>query len=255
MEKAAAGMEEREWNSVNSEEGKGEEDQLAQPSKPWHSYLSEELPRSLMESKDSAIRSARSLQHDSSTHLNYFQDFMLCMRSHFAVYEDAFFRNVKDGVTTARENPTMTAGLGLSAAFLLLRGPRRFLFRHTLGRLQSEEARFVKAEEQLNILNISVNQMKNESQKLLERALLAEKALIEEQSELMNSGKRLQSLASSVDKAEAQAADLMDLLREIPGREAIKLRAEVASVASLLRQQKSGISKRMMKLSDLGVKV
>lgn len=37
--------------------------------KSWHSYISEDLPRTVVQSTDSAIRSARSLQHTSSTHL------------------------------------------------------------------------------------------------------------------------------------------------------------------------------------------
>lgn len=37
--------------------------------KDWSSYISEELPRSVQESADTAIRSARSLHQSSSTHL------------------------------------------------------------------------------------------------------------------------------------------------------------------------------------------
>ncbi|CAK9141616.1 unnamed protein product, partial [Ilex paraguariensis] len=41
--------------------------------KAWHSYISEDLPRTFHESADSAIRSARSLQNNSSTHLRGLQ--------------------------------------------------------------------------------------------------------------------------------------------------------------------------------------
>ena len=37
--------------------------------KSWHYYISEDLPRTVVESTDSAIRSARSLQHSSSARL------------------------------------------------------------------------------------------------------------------------------------------------------------------------------------------
>ncbi|GKV21836.1 hypothetical protein SLEP1_g31776 [Rubroshorea leprosula] len=47
----------------------------------------------------------------------------------------------------------------------------------------------------------------------------------------------------------------MDGLREIPGREALKLRAEVASMASTLRQQRISLDKRIMKISELGIPV
>lgn len=41
--------------------------------KAWHSYISEDLPRTVQESTDSAIRSARSIQNTSSTHLRTLQ--------------------------------------------------------------------------------------------------------------------------------------------------------------------------------------
>uniref|UniRef100_A0A7C9A6D8 Uncharacterized protein n=1 Tax=Opuntia streptacantha TaxID=393608 RepID=A0A7C9A6D8_OPUST len=224
-------MEETEGSSATTEEAKAQ-DKLEQPSKPWHSYISEELPRSLMDSRDSAIRSARSLHQNSSTHLSSLQDFMLDMRSKYAVYEDAFFTKVKDGVTIARQHPTLTAGLGLSAAFLLMHGPRRFLFRHTLGRLQSEEARFVKAEKNVNMLSLSVDLMKKESKKLLQRADFAEKEMINGRTELLNAGKNLQTLAKSVDKVEAQAA----------GRAADTLRLEIRNVILMDCNHKPPIS-------------
>lgn len=246
-------MEERGVTPPNLEGNR--EEKLSQPSKPWHSYISEELPRSFKDSTDSAIRSARSLQHNSSTHLRTLQDLTPEMKSKFEVYEDAFFRKFKDGLTTARENPAMAMGVAASVAFLFIPGPRRFLFRHTLGQLQSEEARFVRAEKNVKMLNISVDVMKKESKKLLERASLAEREMKTGQAELVNTGKNIQRLARSVNHVETQAADLMDLMREIPGREALRLRAEVASVASLVRQQKNGLAKRMMKLSEMGVPV
>lgn len=52
-----------------------EEAPRAAPSPPnaWRAYISEELPRTVQESADSAIRSARSLQQSSSTHLRSLQ--------------------------------------------------------------------------------------------------------------------------------------------------------------------------------------
>ena len=44
-----------------------------QQEKPWHSYIYEDLPRTVQESVDSAVRSARSLQQNSSTHIRTLQ--------------------------------------------------------------------------------------------------------------------------------------------------------------------------------------
>ncbi|XVF47555.1 hypothetical protein PTKIN_Ptkin03bG0118300 [Pterospermum kingtungense] len=219
--------------------------------KPWV----EELQRSLKDSKDSAIRSARSIHHNSSTHLRSFQDFLPQAVSHYKSYEDAFFNKVKEGLMSAKEHPGAAVGITLTAAFFLMPGPRRLLFRGTLGRFQSEEAQFIRAEKKIKELNLSVDLMKKESSKLLERAALAEEDMKRGHTELMNAGGQIQRLAKSVYKVEAEAADLMDGLREIPGREALKLRAEVASMASLLRQRRISLYKRIMKISELGIPV
>ncbi|KAL9236069.1 hypothetical protein vseg_010776 [Gypsophila vaccaria] len=224
-------------------------------SKAWHSYISEDLPRTFKESTDSAVGSALSLQQDAFTRLRSFQDFVPLIKGHFDAYEDAFFRNLKDGFTAGTQHPAMAAGITLAATFLFVRGPRRFLLRHTVGRLQSEEARFTKAENNMKMLQISVDVMKKESRKLLERTTFAEKEMANGQAELINVGKQIQRVAKSVNNLESQAADIMDVLREMPSREALRLRAEVASVASLIKLQRTALVKRMNKLSDTGVPV
>ncbi|KAK6272825.1 hypothetical protein POUND7_009908 [Theobroma cacao] len=206
----------------------------------------EELQRSLQDSKESAIQSARSLHHNSSTHLRSLQDFVPHAFSRYKSYEDAFVNKLKEELMSAKEHPAAAIGITVTAALFLMQmlcnnfvvikwanhGPRRLLFRNTLGRFQSEEAQFLRAEKNVKELNLSVDMMKKESSKLLERAALAEKDMKRGHKELMNAGGQIQHLAKSVYKAEAQAADLMDGLREIPGREALKLRAEASPTFS-----------------------
>ncbi|KAJ1393923.1 hypothetical protein SESBI_34600 [Sesbania bispinosa] len=131
-----------------------------------------------------------------------------------------------DGLMVAREHPALGVGFAISAAFLVMRAPRRFLFRQTLGRFQSEEARYASAEKNVKDLNLSVDLLKKESIKLLQRTALAEKEMKYGHSELMSTGTQLQRLAKSSYKVEARAADLIDRLRDIPSREALALRAE-----------------------------
>ncbi|KAK6145048.1 hypothetical protein DH2020_021868 [Rehmannia glutinosa] len=188
----------------------GEEEAPPPPSSPpppttkaWRTYISEELPRSVQESADTAIRSARSFQQSSSTHLRSLQDIAPQIGIRYRYYEDAFVHKVKDELVKAREHPALAGGVAVTACLLLMRGPRRFLFRQTLGRLQSEEAQFVRAEKNVKELALSVDLMKKESQKLLERSVLAEK-------DMKRAGSQIQSLARSVYKAEAKAADLID---------------------------------------------
>ncbi|OWM69301.1 hypothetical protein CDL15_Pgr025488 [Punica granatum] len=190
--------------------------------------IAEDVQRTVMESRDSAIRSARSLQQNSSTQLRSLQDFAGHVKSQYHTYEDAFISKVKDELKNTREHPGAAIGLSLAAGLLLLRGPRKFLFRQTIGRLQSEEAQFNRAEKTVKDLDISVDLMKNESKKLLERTALAEKDMKQGLTDLTTAGSQIQRLAKSAYKVETQAAELMDDLREIPGRDALKLRAEAS---------------------------
>ncbi|XP_057781163.1 RGS1-HXK1-interacting protein 1 isoform X2 [Salvia miltiorrhiza] len=211
----------------------GEEEDASPPPPPpqdWRTYISEDLPRTVQESADTAIRSARTLQQSSSTHLRSFQDFVPQIGTRYRYYEEAFFTKVKDELVNLREHPALTAGVAVTSCLLLMRGPRRFLIRQTLGRLQSEEAQFVRAEKNLKELSLSVDLMKKESKKLLQRSVLAERDMIRGHYDLRDAGTQIQRFARSVNKAQTEAADLMDLLREIPGREALKLRADVASI-------------------------
>ncbi|XP_073146145.1 RGS1-HXK1-interacting protein 1 [Henckelia pumila] len=230
-------------------------DSPSPPPPSWQNFISSELPRTVQESAHSAIQSARSIQQSSSTHLRTLKDLAPQVGNWYRSYEEAFFHKVKDELVSFNEHPVLAGGVAVTAFLLLMRGPRRFLFRNTLGRLQSEEAQFVRAEKNVKEFSLSVDLLKKESKKLLERSVLAEKDMNRGHSNLMNTGTQIQSLARSVYKTEAKAADLMDLLREIPGREALKLRADVASMASHLRQQRVGMDKRIIKISELGVPV
>ncbi|KAL3608982.1 hypothetical protein D5086_000002 [Populus alba] len=204
----------------------------------------EDLQRTVKESKDSAIRSALSFQQSSSSHLRSFQAIpsfiykplsyiLICDHvpeaiSKFNSYENTFFSKVKEELLTAKDHPAAAIGLTLTAGLFLMRGPRRFLFRNTLGRFQSEEAQFLRAEKNVKEFSFSVDLMKKESRKLLERASLAEKEMKNGHTELLDTGIQIQRLAKSVYKVETKTADLMDGLREIPGRDALKLRAEAS---------------------------
>ncbi|KAJ0606099.1 hypothetical protein HanRHA438_Chr02g0095481 [Helianthus annuus] len=231
------------------------ENHQQQVEKPWLAYISEDLPRTVQESADSALRSARSLQHNSSTQVRTLKDHVLQYTSQYKSYEDLVFSRIKDQVKVAREHSALSAGVAITAALLLMRGPRRFLFRRTLGRFQTEEARIVKATNSVHDLTLSVQLMKKESEKLLERAAFAEKGMTYGYGELRSTGGQIKSLAKSAHKVECQANDLVEDLREIPGREALRLRGEVANMASTLKDERLAMNKRIMKISELGIRL
>ncbi|XP_021850902.1 RGS1-HXK1-interacting protein 1 isoform X2 [Spinacia oleracea] len=195
-------MEEEVAGSSANAVSKGEE-QIEQLPKTWHSFISDEFPRSFTESTDAALRF---LHYDSSTPLRGLQDLIPEIKHKYFDYEYALIKKFKDGLAIGLQHPTMTVGITLAASFLLIRRPRNFLLRHTVGRFQSEEAQFVRAENNVKDLKFSVDLMKKESRKLLDRATLAEQEMTNGQTNLMNVGKQLRHLAKSVDHAQTQAA-------------------------------------------------
>ncbi|GAB2286957.1 hypothetical protein Dimus_021345 [Dionaea muscipula] len=154
----------------------GENPRPTTPS-PWHSYITSRLQSS---AADSSLDSTHSVHR-----LQWLQDLMPEAEAKFKHYEGAFFGKVKDELMNARDYPGTVVGVAFAASFLLLRGPRKFLLRHTLGRFQSEEARFIRAEKNVKELNLSVDLFKKDGNKLLERADLAEKEMRDGHAELV----------------------------------------------------------------------
>nr|KAJ0198612.1 hypothetical protein LSAT_V11C700372860 [Lactuca sativa] len=74
-----------------------------QQEKPWHSYIYEDLPRTVQESIDSA-------------------DHVVQYTAQYRSYEDLVFSKIKDQLTIIREHPTLSAGIAITAALLLMRG-------------------------------------------------------------------------------------------------------------------------------------
>lgn len=247
---------------ITEEKNEGTGSQKSEVVKPWHVYTAEqaqELKRTVVESTDSALRSARDqvgeLQAVSTVHYRTMLDYLPKLKRQYSIYEDAFFGKLKEGAVIAREYPLSTCTVAAGIGLLLMRSPRRFLFRHTIGRFQSEESLLANAENKVKDFRQSVELLKNESRKLQERATLAEEEMKRGQMKLKNAGNQIQSLVRSVYKTESQATGLMDSLREIPGREALKLRADVASMAYEAKQQRSALVKQVLKITNNGISV
>ncbi|CAN6443079.1 unnamed protein product [Victoria cruziana] len=224
----------------------------ANPEKPGVVFApgkAQGVSRRIFCSTTSAIHSALTSGESAGTHLQSIRDAIPEVKSRYKDYEDAIVRKVKEELISAREHPSAAAGIAVAA------GPRRLLFRQTIGRLQSEEARFLKADRNVTELGQSVDLIKKETKKLLERASFAQEEMNCGHTKLKNTGHEIQRLADSVYRKELQAFDLVDGLREVPGREALRLRAEVASLASQLKQVRAALNKRTLKISDYGIAV
>lgn len=202
-----------------------------------------------------ALRSASSPLANSSWSLRRLQDYIPGVQAQYHTYEDAFVKKVKDLLMIAREHPTETFGVAVAAGFILMQGPRRFLLRNTFGRLMSEQDISAKAELNLKELSQSVEKLKKESKNMLLKASWGEQDLQRGHTKIRAAGREIQRLAKSIYKIESEATDLMDGLRALPSRTALQLRAEVASMASDLKNQRRELNERIMKISELGIRV
>eukprot|EP00252_Welwitschia_mirabilis_P020042 TRINITY_DN4809_c0_g1_i1.p1 TRINITY_DN4809_c0_g1~~TRINITY_DN4809_c0_g1_i1.p1 ORF type:complete len:276 (+),score=58.29 TRINITY_DN4809_c0_g1_i1:86-913(+) len=229
---------------------------------PWTLYTAEQaqdLKRTVVESTDSALRSARDHVNEftaiSSLHFRSIREYVPKIKEQYRVYEDLFFGKLKEGLLIAGEHPATSSAALIGASLLLMRRPRRFLIRNFIWRFQSEEAVFSNAQNKVNEFKQSVELLKNESKKLQERAILAEEELKRGQKKLKDSGNQIQRVVHSIYKTESQAKGLMEILRDIPGREALRLRADVASMADEAKQERRSMLKQVSKITNYGIPV
>ncbi|KAH7278590.1 hypothetical protein KP509_38G047800 [Ceratopteris richardii] len=68
-------------------------------------------------------------------------------------------------------------------------------------------------------------------------------------------GTQIQKLVSSMHKAENQSQSLMEGLRELPGRDALRFRAEVASLRAEAKQKRNSLAKEVSKIANYGIPV
>ncbi|MCO5614466.1 hypothetical protein L7F22_068749 [Adiantum nelumboides] len=199
----------------------------------WLAYTvaqAQELRRTVADSTDTVFQSTRSYLSDfqsaSSQYSHFAQDFYDTVRSEYGHYENIFFGKLKEELQITGDHPAAAWGIMAGAGLLLMKRPRRFLLRNTIGRFQSEESLLTRSENRVRELRQSIDLLKNESKKLEERAKLAEDELLRGRTKLKHVGSQIQKLANSIHKTESQSQGLMESLRELPGRDALRFRAE-----------------------------
>lgn len=228
----------------------------------WLAYTvtqAQELRRNVADSTDTVLQSTRSYLSDlhsaSSQYSHAAQSLYHSVRSEYGHYEDMFFGKLKEGLQIAGDHPAATCSVMAGVGLILLKRPRRFLLRNTIGRLQSEESLLTRSENKVNELRQSIDLLKKESRKLEERAKLAEDELLRGRTKLKQVGTQIQKLVNSINKTESQSQGLMESLRELPGRDALRFRAEVASMTAEAKQQRNSLTKEVSKIAEFGIPV
>ncbi|KAJ3682967.1 hypothetical protein LUZ60_013194 [Juncus effusus] len=198
---------------------------------------------------------ARSSQEISPWPVRQIEELIPSFTSQYKAYEDTFVKTVKDKLLVVSEYPVEACGIAAITGLVLMRGPRRFLIRNTLGRFKSEKDLLNEAELSMKELEKSVENLKKNNNNILTKTKFGEEDLSRGSSNMKSSGRQIQSLVNSIRKSESSAADLMHRLRSMPGRESIELRAEVASMVSDLKNQRRELEQRIFKISELGIRV
>ncbi|KAL5218602.1 hypothetical protein ABZP36_019286 [Zizania latifolia] len=174
-------------------------------------------------------------------------------------YEDSFVERAKgtisDALVLVNEHQAEVIGCATVAGFIILRGPRRFLYRNTLGRFKTEKDLLNDAEQSMMEYTKSIEHLKKDSKYTLDKIAIGESDLQRGRTDLRSTGKQILSLISSIYKAESTAAGLIDRLQTIPTRQSLELRSEVASMASDLKSQRYVLEERINKISEYGVRV
>ncbi|EFJ15665.1 hypothetical protein SELMODRAFT_445444 [Selaginella moellendorffii] len=217
------------------------------------------LKNGMSETTDVAVRAAcnqlSELQDSSTTQYYYAKDMFWRFKREYREYENVFFSTLKDGVKAATASPGMAAMVATGAAFLFLRRPRRLLFKYTLGRFRSQEAMAASAQKKVVELREALELQKNEKRKLEERFRLAEDEFLRGQSKMANAGSQIRSLVKSMYKTENHAQGLLEKLRDMSGKPAFHLRAEVASMASEAKAHRSSLDRNLYRIASHNIRV
>lgn len=167
--------------------------------------------------------------------------------------QDQALGKVKEGIAWVQLNDSVTIPVGATVLTLMLPGARRFLWRQTIGRFRSEEAMFRSAERSFAAVAESLEGHNSEGQKLLQRMAAAEEQYDTGLKKLVATAKQLSALQKRVRGTEKAAGALVRNLRELPSRDALALRAQVAAQVASASMQRSGLDRTLWNLSKKGV--
>ncbi|EMS57790.1 hypothetical protein TRIUR3_22595 [Triticum urartu] len=85
-------------------------------------------------------------------------------------------------------------------------GPRRFLYRNTLGRFKTEKDLLNDVEQSMIEYKTSIESLRKDSKYTLDKVVIGESDLQRGRTDLRSTGKQIQSVIRSIYKAESTAA-------------------------------------------------
>ncbi|GJP46651.1 hypothetical protein CLOM_g5916 [Closterium sp. NIES-68] len=209
----------------------------------------------IRETTASARQQMAVMEAAASEHLQEAKASFEVARETYTQYEDIFFHHLKMGVYLASEHRVASSAILLSSLAFVLPGPRKMLYRATFGRFQTPEVLVESAERKLEGLKQSVEVFKNDTKKLQERAQMAESEFISGRDKLRAAGAEMQRLAGTVRAAEKKSQGLRELLKDLPARDSVRLRSELAMATREAQRQLHAINKTTVHVARLGIPI
>ncbi|KAL8143791.1 hypothetical protein V2J09_016823 [Rumex salicifolius] len=222
----------------------------------------------VQESANSALSSARSrlsqIRSTSSAHFDQTIESLKDVKAQYDVYEERFFGVVKDGVLVAASYPLATGAVSLGLGLVVLKAPRRFIYRKTMGLFVGEEALLARHDARVKELRQTFESLKVEKEKLERRARLAEEEMIRGRTKLRHAGDQIRRAIISTQKIESKASgqemlfklsSLKAVLKELPSREASRFNSQVSKLMSEAKQERKALSKEVSKITNYGISI
>ncbi|CAI5458727.1 unnamed protein product [Closterium sp. Yama58-4] len=218
-------------------------------------HAQEQASAAIRETTAAARQQMAVMEAAASEHLQEAKASFEVAREVYTQYEDVFFHHLKMGVYLVSEHRVASTAALLSALAFILPGPRKMLYRATFGRFQTPEVLVESAERKLESLKQSVEVFKNDTKKLQERAQMAESEFRSGRDKLKAAGAEMQRLAGSVRAAEKKSLGLRELLKDLPARDSVRLRSELAMATREAQRQLHAINKATVHVARLGIPI
>lgn len=164
--------------------------------------------------------------------------------------EEKFFDQLKGGIHQCIARPYDTAAVALGVSLLLFPGPRRALYRGTIGMFQSEEAIYRNTESKLATLKKTLESQGTQATAAEASAAAAAQEMNAAKARLKAARSQLASLTKQANSLETQANEMKVAMKKLPGKEALRLRSELADAGSTASFQRSALEKSLRRATN-----
>ena len=246
-------------NFENDDRNKTSEGYLSASS--LSSYLSDHVDRGkdaleeVLSSGSSLLRQAvAAARNNSASAKDRLEMTYSTGKAHMESTEHVALETLKSGVGYAVQNKEIAATVGIVSTALLLAKSRRFLWRATLGRLQSIEARQQSAAQRTSRLIEHVQSQSTETGRIKEKLSAAQSEHARASAQLRQTASEVETVLKSASYTEKRALHLLEDLREMPAsKEVLKLRSDAALAASQIASQRQALEKFVLGLAKQGL--